>query len=173
MWPVFGQDAAGFGPGTCRIELSVPFQRPEFFEANLSDGPIKEKTVDVPVVPVYAEGPPTTTQCLQHVWSEEIDGITLLVCGVEKRGDVGSATERENVWGMLTSVNGGIKHEVEQPKVESVATANRLTTERKLPGSKRARYFPTRSNGHWAKGYTFRVNGVQWLRSVGVIVAEG
>ena len=53
--PVFGLYAAGFGPRACRVPTRIPFEGPQFLQADLSDRPIHEKNVDVPIMPVYAE----------------------------------------------------------------------------------------------------------------------
>ena len=70
LGPVFRLDAAGSGPAIGRVVAAVPFERPEFLQADLSDGPVHEKTVYVRIVAVYAE-------CVPFETCRGGDGVTL------------------------------------------------------------------------------------------------
>ena len=65
FWPSLRLDAAGFGPGAGRVVPAVPFQSPQFLQADLSHRVVEKDSVYVPVVPVDAEaahGVPTSTR---------------------------------------------------------------------------------------------------------------
>lgn len=57
FWPVFGLDAAGLCPRVSRVEFGVPLQGPELLEPDPPYGPIKKKTVHMPIMSIQAEGP--------------------------------------------------------------------------------------------------------------------
>jgi len=61
--PVLRLDSAGHGPGTGRIKLPTPLQRPQLFKAHLPDRPIKKDSIDMTVVPVQTKRthPPRNT----------------------------------------------------------------------------------------------------------------
>jgi len=106
MGPIFGKDAAGFGPGVCSVELKVPLERPQLFGPDFSDRPIQEKAVYMLAVPVHAKGPHGHSRVdPAPTWRRENSyGATIRHCTVEKHGDVGPAPKQEKVWGFLMMV---------------------------------------------------------------------
>lgn len=53
--PVFGQHSTCFCPRSTRVRSTIPFQRPKLLETNSPDRPIHKQTIDVTIVPIYAE----------------------------------------------------------------------------------------------------------------------
>ena len=98
MGPVFGQNAAGFGPCVGGVELEMPLKCPKFLNSEPSNGPIQEQSIDALVVPVHTEGPHAGTIAAPPAWRrrEEFFRVTVGHCAVEKHGDVGLAPERVN-----------------------------------------------------------------------------
>ena len=96
-WPVRLLDAAGSRPGAGGLERLVPLQRPQFLESDLSDRPVQEQSIDMRVMPVYAEGAPAAGFSMVHGGAPAMPESLARVCGIEQRGDVSPASEREYV----------------------------------------------------------------------------
>jgi hypothetical protein len=54
LGPVFGPDAAGFGPAITCVELFVPLEGPQLLEPYFPYRPIHKQAVYAPVVPIDA-----------------------------------------------------------------------------------------------------------------------
>ena len=55
--PLGGLHAPRLGPRPIRVEVLGPFQFPQFFQADLPDGPIQEEAVHTSIVPLDTERP--------------------------------------------------------------------------------------------------------------------
>ena len=123
--PVFGFYAACLRPFVGRVELGVPFERPELFEPDLSYRPIQEKAVYVLVVPVDAKWCHAEAVMTGESWrtNEEIIRPTRRSHRIEKNRNpvhisngedfrVGQTVTISNRYGIIKSVMN-----VEQPVV--------------------------------------------------------